>query len=474
MEREKERSIHLLFSNEGAEEEKLDRTERKRVSISMPKSGGGEVFNSARQPLLRASYTRCLSHAGDELKSFRSCLRWLCVDQSDTPRAVVSWFLFLFLGLFVPAASHLLLIYSPARRPYNLAVQLSLTAVSSLSYLCLSAFHRRYGLRRFLFLDKLVGESERVRLGYTIQLSRSFRLLAFFVMPCFGGDAAYKIWWYATGAGRVPDYLILFGGRGISWASDAAACGLELASWMYRMAIFFLVCVLFRLICYLQILRLQDFAAVFREESDVATVLREHLRIRRQLRIISHRYRAFIVSCLLLVTASNFASLLLTTGRHHAEVNIVNAGELALCSVGLMTGLLICLRSAAKITHKAQAITSHAATWHVFATIESSSADTEDPLSHTSAAVHPSSNSGGDSDDEEARDELELDDTKLMPSHVNTISFQKRQALVTYLENNRAGITVFGFVVDRSSLQGLFMIEFSLVLWLLGKTIGIS
>lgn len=94
-----------------------------------------------------------------------------------------------------------------------------------------------------------------------------------------------------------------------------------------------------------------------------------------------------------------------------------------------MTGLLICLRSAAKITHKAQAITSHAATWHVFATIESFDEGTEDPTSVTSAGAYPLSNSPVESDDE-ARDEDELDDTKLVPpSHVNTISFQKRQAL---------------------------------------------
>ncbi|RRT71082.1 hypothetical protein B296_00019722 [Ensete ventricosum] len=28
----------------------------------------------------RASYTRNLSHVDDELKSFRSYLRWICVD----------------------------------------------------------------------------------------------------------------------------------------------------------------------------------------------------------------------------------------------------------------------------------------------------------------------------------------------------------------------------------------------------------
>lgn len=45
---------------------------------------------------------------------------------------------------------------------------------------------------------------------------------------------------------------------------------------------------------------------------------------------------------------------------------------------------------------------------------------------------------------------------------------------VTYFESNRAGITLYGFMLDRSSLDILFGIELSLVLWLLGKTIGSS
>lgn len=46
--------------------------------------------------------------------------------------------------------------------------------------------------------------------------------------------------------------------------------------------------------------------------------------------------------------------------------------------------------------------------------------------------------------------------------------------VVNYFENNRAGITVYGFMLDRSTLHTIFGIELSLVLWLLGKTIGIS
>lgn len=45
---------------------------------------------------------------------------------------------------------------------------------------------------------------------------------------------------------------------------------------------------------------------------------------------------------------------------------------------------------------------------------------------------------------------------------------------VKYFENNRAGITVYGFTLDRSTLHTIFGIELSLVLWLLGKTVGIS
>uniref|UniRef100_M8CJP0 Uncharacterized protein n=1 Tax=Aegilops tauschii TaxID=37682 RepID=M8CJP0_AEGTA len=45
---------------------------------------------------------------------------------------------------------------------------------------------------------------------------------------------------------------------------------------------------------------------------------------------------------------------------------------------------------------------------------------------------------------------------------------------VTYLENNKAGITVFGFTLDRSYLHTMFMLEWTLFLWLLGITVGFS
>ncbi|BAT88600.1 uncharacterized protein LOC124824160 [Vigna umbellata] len=423
----------------------------------------------------RGKYNRSVSHVNDEFHTFRSYLRWMCVDQSNAFTAALSWSVFLLLAVVVPAASHFLLACPDCdgrhSRPYDGVVQVSLTTVATLSFLCLAGFVRKYGLRRFLFFDKLCDESETVRNNYMAQLNRSLKILSVFVGPCFVVECAYKIWWYGSGASQIP-FL------GNVYVSDAVACILELCSWLYRITVIFLVCVLFRLICHLQILRLHDFARFFHVDSDVASVMSEHLRIRRHLRIISHRFRAFILLALLLVTGSQFACLLVTT-KHSRDMNLYMAGELALCSVTLLSALCILLRSATKITHKAQAITGLAAKWHVCATLDSfdgAVTDGETPMGPQSSheTVFPKVGTDGESDTDEAGDEEdEIDTTKFIPSYAySTISYQKRQALVNYFENNRAGITVYGFMLDRSTLHTIFGIQLSLVLWLLGKTIG--
>lgn len=76
-------------------------------------------------------------------------------------------------------------------------------------------------------------------------------------------------------------------------------------------------------------------------------------------------------------------------------------------------------------------------------------------------------NEVGDGDDE-------LDNTKFIPIYKHAISYQQRQALVTYVENNETGITVYGFMLDRTSINTVFAIQLSLALWLLDKTIGFA
>ncbi|CAN4126923.1 unnamed protein product [Withania somnifera] len=81
--------------------------------------------------------------------------------------------------------------------------------------------------------------------------------------------------------------------------------------------------------------------------------------------------------------------------------------------------------------------------------------------------------SSWDTDEEGDGDDV-LDNTNMVPIHASTISYQKRQALVSYFEHNKAGITVYGFMLDRTWLHTIFAIQLSLTLWILNKTIGIS
>ncbi|KAL3639994.1 hypothetical protein CASFOL_014962 [Castilleja foliolosa] len=99
------------------------------------------------------------------------------------------------------------------------------------------------------------------------------------------------------------------------------------------------------------------------------------------------------------------------------------------CSVSLLAGLLIILRSAARVTHKAQAMRCIASKWHRCATIDTPENETrvgriaDEQFFTGSPDVSSDFEDIGDGEDE-------LDNTKFVPSYVHsTISFQKRQAL---------------------------------------------
>ncbi|KAL6197686.1 hypothetical protein ACLB2K_033292 [Fragaria x ananassa] len=421
------------------------------------------------QPILPKQNSNS-GHEALELKSFSSCLKWVFVDQSSIWRTGLSWSLFFVLAVGVPLVSNFLLSCPSCdanhSRPYHAVSQLSLSLFAGLSFVSLSFWTRKFGQRRFLFLDKLCDASEKVRQEYKQLFHNSMKLLCFIVFPCFAAECVYKIWWYVSGATELPYY-------GNMYLSDTILCMLELCSWLYRTTIFFLVCVMFRLICRCQIIRLESFAQVFQKETEVETIMMEHNKIRKTVRVISHRFRMFILISLIMVTASQLASLV-TVSRSTDHVNIFKAGELALCSISLITSLFICLRSATKLTHKAQSITGLAAKWNVCATIHSFDyAEVETPMIPQVSSDHKVFPFGADleSDDEEADEDDDLDNTKLVPVFKNTISFQKRHALVKYLEHNRAGITVFGTMVDRTWLHSIFGIQLALLLWTLNKTI---
>lgn len=124
---------------------------------------------------------------------------------------------------------------------------------------------------------------------------------------------------------------------------------------------------------------------------------------------------------------------------------------LQLTSMTLVAGLFICLRSAAKITHRAQAITCLAAKWHACSTINSfDDVDDDIPRAHIVAPRVDYINGNWESDNEEG-DEDDIDNTNIMPIFTHTMSYQKRQALGELMQTknfitttNEAYIRSFG------------------------------
>uniref|UniRef100_J3MUI5 Uncharacterized protein n=1 Tax=Oryza brachyantha TaxID=4533 RepID=J3MUI5_ORYBR len=242
----------------------------------------------------------------------------------------------------------------------------------------------------------------------------------------------------------------------------------------------------------LAILRFEGIYHMFDVEAraSAAEIFAEHRRIRTQLLATSHRYRAFIISCLVTITVSQLSALLVALSSKDGK-SFANSGDLlvqrhshssvAVSSLGStrrspsspaaqvgssvqLSGFFMCLLGAARITHRAQRIVSIASQWHMTmesvhhakpAATSSSSASDMDAL-HPSAGAAPASH------------QPELGTTAA------ACAYRSRHALVTYLSHNSGGITLFGFTLDRGLLHTIFAFEMTLVLWILSKFVEFS
>lgn len=151
-----------------------------------------EAMENERQSLLSGNNNSAanpvfITQGVIELKSFRLCLNWVCLDQSSLWKIGLSWFIFFVLAVGVPIVSHFVLLCSNCdkehQRPYDALVQLSLSSFAAISFISLSSWARKFGIRKFLFLDKLSDVSDKVRQGYTeeLQVCRSvFFFFSFF------------------------------------------------------------------------------------------------------------------------------------------------------------------------------------------------------------------------------------------------------------------------------------------------------
>lgn len=351
---------------------------------SLPSSGEGDEdsasspllvptpASSQRPLLLNPAYARCKSVIHDELRNFRVFLQWCLLDHTTRRSRAASYAAFVSLALLVPAAVSLSLRAdaslsraSASAITFNRVAQLPATGLAAISFLTLAAFFRRLGgLRQLLFLDGgLRHDTAFVRRGYSRELDRAFRLLAALLLPSLCAEAAHKAVLFFCTVRVDPPVSVLPRGV-VPWRAVALVA--TLASWGYRTGVFLLVCVLFRLTCELQILRFEGVYRMFDVEARAAAaeIYAEHRRVRTQLLDTSHRYRAFIICCLVTITVSQLGALLVALSSRD-EKRFSNTGDLLVGSAVQLSGFFMCLFGAARITHRAQRIVAIASQWHM-------------------------------------------------------------------------------------------------------------
>lgn len=122
------------------------------------------------------------------------------------------------------------------------------------------------------------------------------------------------------------------------------SCGILVAltfPWMYVTVIFLSSCLVFHLVCNLQIIHFDDYGNLLERETDVLVFIEEHARLRHHLSKISHRFRIYLLLVFIVVTSSQFATLFQITGFSN-KVTFINGGDFAVSSVKQIDLFVIC------------------------------------------------------------------------------------------------------------------------------------
>ncbi|EPS69426.1 hypothetical protein M569_05342, partial [Genlisea aurea] len=374
--------------------------------------------------------------------------------QSSLQSVMASWTWFLVVGVLFPLITLELSTCSGCEtgqiQRFEIGIVAAQAFLAGSALLCLSHNLRKHGVKRFLFVDRYSGHEERFSTHYLGRISDSMGLFLLCFIPCVLLKVGREI------------LRFVFVERQSPWHSFALLLAFTL-SWSYVTSVIISASILFRLVCCLQIVHLDDYLKLLeREGSSVMELLQEHARLRYCLSKISHRFRIFLLAQLVIVTVVQVVFLFHTTG--FSEINVINGGDFAVSTIVQVVGVVLCLNASAKISHRAQQIGAMASKWHAFVTASCS----EDDSSISRAAPYEA---GGGNSTRHNDSGSDLEPFFNLPPPPSTASYQKRLALVLYLQANPGGISVYGWTVDRSLINTIFCLELSLVTFVLSKTI---
>lgn len=376
---------------------------------------------------------------------------------------LLAWLAFAFLGVIVPVLAVFYSVCSDCPkfqiRYFEFQILISQAIVAAVSLLCISHNIRKYGVRKLLFVDRYHGHTVQFRKQYIEKIHTFYRKVGVWLAVCFVLKTAREV------------TRLIYLHRD-SWQQSAIVMVVSLVCWTYLTVLFLSGAALLHLVGNLQLIHFENYGKLLERDLDVSEYIEEHSRLTYYLSKISHRFRIFALLEFLIVTASQIAALLQTTGNQ-GIINFINAGDFAVMSIVQLVGMILFLSAAAKISHRAQGLGSIVSKWHAVTTCNSS-----DSSSHSGGNLEAAAKPVGISINYSESD-LECSEFN-MPISTNTLlassnsSYHKRQAFVNYVQSNSGGFTVFGWMVDRMLINTIFFIELSLVFFVLGKTITVT
>ncbi|XP_076889355.1 uncharacterized protein LOC143540086 isoform X2 [Bidens hawaiensis] len=346
------------------------------------------------------------THLDKTLQSLNFYLISLGFDQSSLLRFGISWATFWVIGVLIPVV----VILMPTNcstcelyqiKGFELVIVASHACLTAVALLCLSHSLRKYGIRRFLFVDQYNGHVERFSNEYIQKISESIRLFVLWVLPCLFLKIAREF------------IRVMYMHQGSWWKSFGILVALTF-SWAYVNFIYLSSCLVFHLVCYLQIIHFDDYGRLLETEADVLVFIEEHARLRHDLSKISHRFRIYLLLVFAVVTSSQFAMLFKIT-EFGNKVTFINGGDFAVSSISQVVGLIFCLNAAAKISHRAQGVAALATRWHALASCG------PDDTSHMRFPNIPISDVSSESD-------LEAMNYIPLPTNAHLASYHRRQA----------------------------------------------
>ncbi|CAA0830159.1 Protein of unknown function (DUF3537 [Striga hermonthica] len=400
------------------------------------------------------------------LTTLDNFLAFLGFRQGSCLRATLSWAAFSLLGLALPLFALELLRCSGGCdkfeiQTFELDILVSRAVTAAISLLCVSRNLSKHGIRKALFVNRCHGHIIQFRKQYLHKIRGFYCLLASWFGVCFLLKAAREV------------ARLVYMHHGPWWLS-VTLFFVRMLSWSYSTLVFLSGCALFHLVGNLQIIHFENYGKLLERDLDVSAYIEEHMNLSYDLSKISHRFRIFLLLEFLVITASQFMSLLQTT-ENQGIINFINGGDFAVLSIVQLVGIVLCLNVAAKISHRAQNLGSIASRWHALVTCNSN----EDSRS---AVVENSGNSefwttAAPLSVNYSESDLESADYMPLPANVqptSSTSYNRRQAFVAYVQSNTGGFTIFGWVIDRILINTIFFTELSLVFFVLGKTVTIT